>query len=51
MKLNQLNLVMDKHIDIDFLGSQDEQLTEIDLSEISAEIQRIKADNKKDSGK
>jgi len=32
------------HIEIDFLGTQYEQLTEIDLLEISKEIQRIKAD-------
>jgi len=35
------------HIEIDFLGTQDEQLTEIDVAEISAEIQRIKADANK----
>jgi len=43
-KQQQLSLNKSNHIDIDFLGSQDEKLTEIDLLEISEEIQRIKAD-------
>jgi len=43
IKLNQLNLMKDKHIDIDFLGSQDEKLTEKDLAEISEKIKLIRA--------
>ena len=41
-KQQQLNLNKNNHIDIDFLGSQDEKLTEKDLAEISEQIKLIR---------
>jgi len=42
-KQQQLNWNKNNHIDIDFLGSQDEKLTEKDLAEISEQIKLIRA--------
>ena len=44
-------MTKNKHIDIDFLGSQEEKLTAKDRAEISEQIKLMKAARKKGRGK